>query len=95
MVPGMLFFDDPRLYESVGSAGLYFGTLIGVFLLARTCFGLRCAYLSVLLYGLSRNGLFFAGSLWSIGHPFFYVWMIYFCLFGYGGTIRTTWPPQS
>ena len=80
LVPGMLVFEDPRLYEAVGSAGLYIGTLFGLLLLARMCFGNRCAYLSVLLYGLSRNGLFHAGSLWSIGHPFFYVWMVYFCL---------------
>jgi hypothetical protein len=80
MVPGMFLFQDPRLYEAAGSAALYVGTLIGLFLLARMCFGLRCAYLSLIVYGLSRNGLFNAGSLWSIGNPFFYVWMVYFCL---------------
>jgi hypothetical protein len=82
MVPGMLVFHDPRLFESVGSATLYVGTLVGVFLLARKCFGTRCAYLSLMTYGLSRNGLFNAGSLWSIGNPFFYVWMVYFCVLG-------------
>src|SRR6476660_5548768 len=35
MLPGMLLFDDPRLFESVGSAAIYAATLIGVFLLAR------------------------------------------------------------
>lgn len=79
MLPGMLVFEDPRLYEFVGSAVLYFGTLVGLFLVTQMCFGSRCAYLSVLIYALSRSGLFFAGSLWSIGHPFFYVWMVYFC----------------
>src|SRR5262245_50542464 len=39
MVPGMLVFHDPRLFESVGSVVLYVGTLVGVFLLARKCFG--------------------------------------------------------
>jgi hypothetical protein len=80
MVPGILIFEDPRLYETVGSAGLYVGTLVGIFLLTKMCFGTGCGCLSVLLYGLSRNGLFFAGSLWSIGHPFFYVWMVYLCM---------------
>ena len=80
MLPGMFVFHDPRLYEAVGSAALYVGTLWGLFLLARMCFGVGCAYLSVLLYGLSRNALFYAGSLWSIGHPFFFIWMIYFCV---------------
>jgi hypothetical protein len=80
MLPGMLVFADPRLFEVIGSASLYFGTLLGLFLLARMCFGVWCASLSVLLYGLSRSALFYAGSLWSIGHPFFYVWMVYLCI---------------
>jgi hypothetical protein len=80
MVPGMLVFSDPRLFEVVGSVSLYLGTLFGLFILARMCFGVYCASLSVLLYGLSRSGLFYAESLWSIGHPFFYVWMVYFCI---------------
>src|SRR5688572_7372999 len=80
MLPGVLVFADPRLFELVGSASLYFGTLLGLFLLARMCFGVWCASLSVLLYGLSKIALFYAGSLWSIGHPFFYVWMVYLCI---------------
>jgi hypothetical protein len=78
MAPGMLTLADPRLFEKVGSAGLYFGTLLGVLLLVRGTFGTWSAYLSVLLYGLSGLGLSMAGSLWPIGHPFFYVWMVYF-----------------
>jgi hypothetical protein len=80
MAPGMLVFSDPRLFEAVGSVSLYAGTLLGIFLLARACFGLQCAVVAVVLYGLSRNGLFYAGSVYPIGHPFFYVWMIYLSL---------------
>ncbi len=80
MAPGMLLLNDPRLYEKFGSAALYLATLLGVFLLARAVFGNWCAYLSVLLYGLSGLGLSFAGSLWPIGHPVFYVWMAYFAI---------------
>src|SRR5215469_8320387 len=80
MVPGALLFNDPRLYEKFGGALLYVGTLFGVFLLAHRSFGMRCAYLSVILYGLSGLGLSFAGSLWPIGHPFFYVWLAYFAV---------------
>jgi hypothetical protein len=80
MLPGIILFSDPRLYETIGSAFLYSGSLVGIFLLTRMCFDAASAYIAVLLYGLSRNGLFFAASLWSIGHPFFYVWMIYFCI---------------
>ena len=80
MAPGMLLFNDPRLYEKFGSALLYLATLLGVFLLARASLGIWCAYLSVVLYGLSGLGLSFAGSLWPIGHPVFYVWLAYFAL---------------
>ena len=79
MIPGMLLFDDPRLFDVVGSVLLHFGTLAGLFFLARMCFGTTCAWLSILLYGLSRSGLFNASSLWSIGNPFFCVWTVYFC----------------
>jgi len=48
MAPGMLLFHDPRLYEKFGSTLLHLGTLLGVFLLARRSFGMRCAYLSVI-----------------------------------------------
>jgi hypothetical protein len=80
MAPGMLLFHDPRLHEKFGSTLLHLGTLLGVFLLARRSFGMRCAYLSVILYGLSGLGLSFAGSLYPIGHPFFYVWLAYFAV---------------
>jgi hypothetical protein len=80
MAPGMLVLHDPRLYEKLDSALLYLGTLLGVFLLARTVLGIWCAYLSVVVYGLSGLGLSFAGSLWPIGHPFFYVWIVYFAI---------------
>ena len=80
MAPGMLLFHDPGLYEKFGSTLLHLGTLLGVFLLARRSFGMRCAYLSVILYGLSGLGLSFAGSLYPIGHPFFYVWLAYFAV---------------
>jgi hypothetical protein len=77
MLPGVLLFNDPRLYENAGSVILGAGTLPGIFLLARAYFGLGCAFLSVLLYGLSELGLFFSASLWPRGHAFFYVWMVY------------------
>ncbi len=80
LAPGMLVLQDPRLYEKLGGALLHLGTLMGVFLLARALLGARCAYLSVVVYGLSGLGLAFAGSLWPIGHPFFYVWMVYFAV---------------
>ncbi|MBI3979949.1 MAG: hypothetical protein HY331_17380, partial [Chloroflexi bacterium] len=77
LAPGVLLFRDPRLYEFVGGGLLYVGTLVGLLLLVRACFGMRCAALSVLFYGLSGTGLYFAGSLWPRGHPFFFVWMVY------------------
>ena len=78
MVPGVFLFTDPRLYEFVGSLSVYIGTLFGIFLLARIYFGMRCATLAVVLYGLSGVGLFVAGSVWDrLALQFFYVWMVY------------------
>jgi hypothetical protein len=77
MLPGVFFFPDPRLYEYVGTAIFYSLTLLGIFLLARRFFGTACGILSLVLYGFSGIGIFFAGSLWPRGHPFFYVWMVY------------------
>jgi hypothetical protein len=78
MLPGMLLFKDPRLFEYLSAALLHLAALIGVFLLARRFFGSGCAYLSVVLYGLSGIALFYAGSLWPIGRPDFYVWTVLF-----------------
>jgi hypothetical protein len=76
-LPGVFVFNDPRLFEVLGSGLLFLGTLLGIFVLAYDCWGLRCALLAVGLYGLSELGLHFAGSLWPRGHPCFYVWMLY------------------
>jgi hypothetical protein len=86
MLPGRLAFDDARLFEKLGSASLYFGALVGVFLFARAAFGATCARLAVLFYGVSSVGLTDAGSLWPIGHSFFYVWMAY---------LTTEWATRS
>jgi hypothetical protein len=77
LAPGLLMTNDPRLFEFVGTAILYGGTLLGVFLVAEASFGAGTAVLAAALYGLSGVGLFFAASLWPRGHPFFYVWMVY------------------
>jgi len=76
-LPGVFVFNDPRLFEALGSGLLFIGTLLGILVLAYDVWGLRCALLAVLLYGLSELGLHYAGSLWPRGHAFFYVWMIY------------------
>jgi hypothetical protein len=78
MVPGQLLFTEPRVFESVGSTVLYAGALLGIYLLARTYFGIGCALLSVAMYGLSELGLEMAGSLFArFPIQFFYVWMVY------------------
>ena len=78
MAPGLFLFTDPRLFEYAGSVGLYVGTVLGIFLLARSYFGVKCAIFSVALYGLSEIGLRVAGSLWErLPLHFFYVWMVY------------------
>jgi len=79
MIPGLIVFDDPRLFEYIGSIAFYVGTLAGIFLLGRTYLGSGAAFLSVALYGLSELGISAAGSLWQ-RYPmhFFYVWMVFF-----------------
>jgi hypothetical protein len=59
------------------SALLHFLTLLGVFLLGRKYFGTWCGCLAVVLYGLSAQGLSWAGSLWAIGSPDMFVWLVY------------------
>jgi hypothetical protein len=77
IVPGVYFFRDPRLFQSIGTSVLYVGTLLGIFLLANEYLGIGCALLAVTLWGLSQLGLHFGNSLWPRGHPGFYVWMVY------------------
>lgn len=78
MLPSTLLFSDPRLSEYTGTALLHILTLVGLFLLARSYFGFRCAVLAILLYGLSEHSYFFAGSLWPNGRPDFYIWVVLF-----------------
>lgn len=78
MLPGTLLFSDVRLSEYAGAAFLHLSTLLGLFFLARRYFGLWCGVLAATLYGLSEHGLFFAGSVWPIGRPDFYLWTVFF-----------------
>lgn len=76
-VPGVLAFSDLRLVEVVGSATLYIGSLVGIFLIAQRHFGCRSALLAIGLYGLSAGPLDLVSSLSPRGHPFFYIWLVY------------------
>jgi hypothetical protein len=77
MLPSTLLFHDPRLSEYVGAGLLHFLALLGVFLLGRKYFGPWCGCLAVVLYGLSGQGLFWAGSLWTFGSPDMFIWLVY------------------
>jgi hypothetical protein len=77
MLPSTPFFDDPRLSQYVGAGLLHFLTLLGLFLLGRKYFGTWCGCLAVVLYGLSGQGLWWAGSLWAIGSPDMFIWLVY------------------
>jgi Dolichyl-phosphate-mannose-protein mannosyltransferase len=78
MAPGMLLFRDPRLFEYVGSVGLYICTLVGIVLLARRSLGAGCALLAAFLYAFSDLGLAAASTVWQ-RYPIhaFFVWMVY------------------
>jgi hypothetical protein len=77
MLPSTLFSDDPRLSQYLGAGLLHFLTLLGLFLLGRKYFGTWCGCLAVVLYGLSGQGLWWAGSLWAIGSPDMFIWLVY------------------
>lgn len=77
MLPSTLLFHDPRLSEYVGAGLLNFLTLLGVFLLGRKYFGTWCGCLAVVLYGLSAQGLWWAGSLWTLSSPYMFIWLVY------------------
>ena len=87
LLPGLAVSQDPRLFEYVGSVGLFVGTLFGMFFLARRYFGFPPALLAVALYSCSELGLL-AGSTLFPTHTTrcFYVWMIYFVE---GGSTKT------
>ena len=76
-VPGILVSSDARRIELIGSGGLYLGTLLGIFLLARLYFGTGVAAFAVVLYGFSDISIDLASHLWPRGHPFYYVWLVY------------------
>lgn len=78
IAPGLLVFSEPRLFESIGSAFLYVGTLLGVYLLARIYFGEACGLLATALYGFSELGLEVGTSLYArFPMHFFYVWIAF------------------
>jgi hypothetical protein len=88
-LPGVALFSDPRLFGFIGSGMLHIGTLTGIFLLAFRHLEMRYALLSVLLYGFSEIGFYFAGALWPRGQPFFFVWMVYWtCLWAASGNAK-------
>jgi hypothetical protein len=78
MLPGVLFFRDPRLFEYIGSLFLYLGTLLGIFAISRRYFGLWCAAAAVAVYSLSELGMSLGSTLFH-RYPthFFFVWMVY------------------
>ena len=78
LLPGLAVFNDPRLFEYVGSLALYVGTLFGIFFLTRRYFGSTTALLAVAVYAFSELGLT-AGSMLFLTYATrcFFVWMIY------------------
>jgi hypothetical protein len=77
MLPSTVLSPDPRLADYAGTTLLHLATLLGIFLLARKFFSVWCGCIAVVLYGLSAEGLFLAGSLWPNGRPDFFVWMVF------------------
>jgi hypothetical protein len=79
LAPGMLIFQDPRLFELPLSILLFAFTLAGIVLVGNR-FGDTCGWLAACIYASSWTGMFFASSLWPRGHPCFVIWVFYCCL---------------
>jgi hypothetical protein len=79
MAPGLWIFDDPRLFDFIGSVSMFVGTLWGIFLLAQRYMGSITALLAAVIYAFSQVGLLAASSLWQ-RYPIhcFTVWTVYF-----------------
>ena len=76
LVPGVLMFDDPRLFAVPGSAILLLLTVIGIVLAGRALYSERLGWIAASLYAISPFGLFYASSLWPRGHPAFVIWTL-------------------
>ena len=79
LAPGLLMFEDPRLFGVPTSALLFLMTLVGIVLLGRAWWSETVGWIAATLYTFSYIGLFFSASLWQRGHPFFVVWIVYGC----------------
>jgi hypothetical protein len=79
LTPGLMLFNDPRMFQVPAAGGLFVLTLIGIVLLGRALLNETCGWIAAALYTFSGIGIFFASSLWPRGHPFFVVWTLYFC----------------
>ena len=76
--PGVLCFDDPRLFHVPGVILVYGAAVVGVFLLGREMFGVPCGVLAAVLYGLSTIGLTVANWPWQrLPMQAFAVWTVY------------------
>lgn len=78
LLPGFFLFSDPRFFECLGSAFLYFGTLLGIFKLTDRFFGKHGAYLAVALYAFSKIGMENSTCLTLEPLAFFFIWIVYF-----------------
>ena len=78
LLPGWWFFDDLRRAETVGTLVLHGFTLWGIAVLGARIGGEKTAILAMLFYASSPRGLFFASSLWPVGHTVFVIWLVVF-----------------
>lgn len=76
-VPGLLT-GDPHLYQAMGSIPLYVLTGVGIYLLTSMFLSPVGSLTATALWAFSSHGLYFAQSLWAVGHPVWYVWLSVF-----------------
>jgi len=80
LLPGIVMFRDPRLFEAPGTLALHAITVAGLITTASLLSTVEVGFVTVLLYSVGPVGLFFCASLWPRSPPAFSVWTLAFLL---------------
>jgi hypothetical protein len=80
LLPGIIMFRDPRLFEAPGTLVLHGLTIAGLILMGALLGTAEVGVAAAALYSVGSGGLFFASSLWPRSHPALCVWTLAFLL---------------
>jgi hypothetical protein len=80
LLPGVMMFRDPRLFEAPGTLVLHGLTIAGLAVIGTLLGAAEVGIAAAALYSVGPRGIFFASSLWSRSHPALVVWTLAFLL---------------